>query len=50
MLLDKDTIEKLKYNFIYPAITANIELTLGQPLDRWKINNQSPSGYKLSFK
>jgi hypothetical protein len=39
MLLDKNTIDKLKNNFIYPAITANIELILGQPLDRWKVNH-----------
>lgn len=49
MTLDNDTIKKIKNNFIYPSITANIELILGQPLDRWKVNNQAPSGYKLSF-
>ena len=49
MLLDDSFKKKLKNNFVYPSITANIELILGQPLDRWKVNNQAPSGYKIPF-
>ena len=39
-----------KKSFLIPSLSALVEITGGQPLDRWKINRQSPPNKRLSFK